>query len=164
MVRVKLNTNFGKGKKGTPREQAEPKCYKNSDGELVIPGPNMFAAIIDAGKFHKVGKNKVTTQKSSLVPAAMSLLEIVMLLRGGPWEVDSRSVVNPSTGGRMMCHRPRLDEWELDFTLEVDDEMFHTDFVRQLVDDAGKKIGLCDYRPSRKGPFGKFVVTGWKEI
>ncbi len=35
--------------------------------------------------------------------------------------------------------------------------------VRALVDDAGKKVGLGDYRPERKGPFGKFVVTKWEE-
>jgi hypothetical protein len=35
--------------------------------------------------------------------------------------------------------------------------------VREIVDAAGKRIGLGDFRPSCKGPFGKFVVTQWKE-
>lgn len=149
------------GKRGTPREQAEPKRYCDKDGNMVIPGPNVFAAIVEAGKFHKVGKTKITTAKSSLVAAGLTVDEIVLPLRGSAWEVDSRSVVNPATGGRMMCHRPRMDDWELDFTLDVDEEMFHPDLVRQLVDDAGKKVGLGDYRPARKGPFGRFVVTHW---
>ena len=80
------------------------------------------------------------------------------------FEVDSRSVVSPATGGRIMAHRPRLDEWSLSFTLEVDEDMFSAEFVRLVVDDAGRKIGLGDFRPDRKGPFGKFVVTGWKVI
>ena len=33
----------------------------------------------------------------------------------------------------------------------------------QLVDDAGQKIGLGDYRPARKGPFGRFSVVSWVE-
>ena len=61
-----------------------------------------------------------------------------------------------------MAHRPRLDEWRLEFTLDVDETMFAPDFVRLLVDDAGTKIGLGDFRPDRKGPFGKFAVTSWK--
>ena len=157
------------GDKGLPRAQAEPKLYKDKDGVIYIPGPNLFACLINAGKFHKVGKNKVTTQKSSLVPAGIAVNEIMLPLTNGNgggapvWEVDSRSVVIPSTGGRIMCHRPRVDAWGASFTLNVDTEMFSPAFVRKLMDDAGKRCGLGDYRPDRKGPFGKFCVTSWTE-
>lgn len=150
------------GKKGTPREQAEKKAYMDEKGMLYIPGPNIFSCLIQAGKFFKQGKVKVTTTKNSLVPAGMAVREIVCSLCTKEWEVDSRSVVIPATGGRIMAHRPRLDEWAVSFSLDVDDAMFTTEFVRQLVDDAGRKIGLGDFRPDRKGPFGKFVVVGWE--
>jgi hypothetical protein len=39
--------------------------------------------------------------------------------------------------------------------------MFSPALIRAVIDDAGKKIGLGDYRPSRKGPFGRFVVKTW---
>jgi hypothetical protein len=42
--------------------------------------------------------------------------------------------------------------------------MFAPDLVRAVVDDAGKKIGLGDYRPQRKGPFGRFVVRKWEIV
>ena len=151
------------GERGLPREQAEVKLYRDKDGQPVIPGTNFFASIIEAGKFHKAGKSKVTTQKSSLVPSAVSVETFEAALNGASWEVDSRPVVIPATKGRIMRHRPRFDEWTATFELEVDTEMFSVKFVRQLIDDAGKKIGLCDYRPSCKGPFGKFVVIEWKE-
>ncbi|MDL2268242.1 hypothetical protein LJC46_09735 [Desulfovibrio sp. OttesenSCG-928-G15] len=150
------------GTKGSPREQATPKCYADEKGNLFIPGPNIFSCLICAGKFHKVGKSKVTTQKSSLIPAGISILDIVSPLNTKEFEVDSRSVVIPATGGRIMCHRPRLDAWKTSFTLEVDDTMFTAEFVRLLVEDAGRKVGLGDFRPDRKGPFGKFVITGWR--
>jgi hypothetical protein len=155
------------GNKGTPREQAETKLYVDEHGVLHIPGTNVFRAIIDAGQFHKAGKSKITTQKSSIVPAAVALLELACPLKGAAgevpkWEVDSRSVVIPSTGGRIMCHRPRVDQWRLSFTLEVDTSMFTVPLVRQLLDDAGKRIGLGDFRPARKGPFGRFVVVRWE--
>jgi hypothetical protein len=154
------------GNKGTPREQAEKKLYLDERGILHIPGTNIFRAIIDAGVFHKAGRTKITTQKSSLVPAAVALVELTCPVRGPDgepkWEVDSRSVVIPSTGGRVMAHRPLLDHWSISFTLEVDTGMFAVPLVRQLVDDAGKRIGLGDFRPARKGPFGRFVVTKWE--
>jgi hypothetical protein len=156
------------GNKGTPREQAEKRLYVDESGVLHVPGTNIFRAIIDAGVFHKAGRAKITTQKSSLVPAAVALVELVCPIRvdgGEPkWEVDSRSVVIPSTGGRVMAHRPRLDRWAISFTLEIDTGMFSTSLVRQLVDDAGKRIGLGDFRPARKGPFGRFVVVKWESV
>jgi len=154
-------TNAPRDKNATPREQAEKLAYKDKEGGLYVPGPNIFACLIVAGKYHKLGKNKVTTMKSSLVPAALSLMEIECSLNTKEFEVDSRSVVIPATGGRIMKHRPRLDEWELEFTLELDTAMFSEKFTRQIVDDAGSKAGLGDFRPDRKGPFGKFKVVEW---
>ena len=155
--------------KGTPRERAEKKLYVDQQGIIHVPGVNVFRSIIDAGIYHKAGRTKITTQKSSLVPAAMSFVEMTCPIinpAGGmiAWEVDSRSVVIPSTGGRIMAHRPRFDRWRLVFTVEYDPTMFAPTLVRTLVDDAGRRVGLGDFRPARKGPFGKFVVTKWEEL
>lgn len=153
-----------RGDKGTPREQAERKRYCDEQGNLYLPGPNIFACIINAGRFHKVGKRQLTTAKESLIPAGLSVLDLVCPLKEAAWEVDSRSVVNPSTGGRVMCYRPRVDKWSTTFTLEIDEQVFSPNLVRAVIDDAGKKIGLGDFRPVRKGPFGKFVVTNWQVV
>lgn len=150
------------GKKGTPKEQAAPKVYSDSQGRPVVPGPNIFAAIVQAGTFIKAGKSKVTTAKSSIVPAGLSMVELECLLTPRDWEVDSRAVVIPSTGGRVMAHRPRFDAWKVSFTLDVDTTVFNEAVVRELVDFAGQRVGLGDFRPARKGPFGRFKVTSWK--
>jgi hypothetical protein len=151
-----------KAKDASPREQAAAKAYKDGDGNLYLPGTNIFACIVQAGIFHKVGKSKLTTQKTSLIPAGIQIMDLVCPLSSCAWEVDSRSVVIPSTGGRIMAHRPRVDEWECCFSLDVDNEMFSEKSVRLLIEDAGKKIGLGDFRPARKGPFGRFSIIGWK--
>jgi len=168
------------GDRGTPREQAEPKVYRDSKGSVVIPGTNFFSCLTEAGKYHKVGKKQVTTGRSSLIPAGMSVVEIESPLidpdahpsestdaRGWAtpeWEVDSRPIVNPATKGRRLCHRPRFDRWRVTFTLDLDAGMFDPKFVRQLVDDAGQRVGLGDFRPDRKGLFGKFKVVRWDVV
>jgi hypothetical protein len=149
--------------KGTPRQRAEERLYVDSNGLPVLPGTNLYRSIIDAGRFHKSGREKITTGRSSLVPAGIWIRDIEMPILGS-WEPDIRSVVNPSTGGRMICCRPRFDRWSVTATLAVDDKMFSTSIVRALVDDAGSKIGIGDFRPSRKGPFGRFKVTNWKVL
>lgn len=145
-----------------PREMAESKLYRDKDGNCYIPGSMIFACLIGAGTFHKTGNKKLTTQKDSLIPAGMAINELICPLQSSGWEVDSRAVVIPKTGGRIMAHRPRFDEWQCSFVLEVDEAMFNEKTVRLLADDAGKKVGLGDFRPSRKGPFGRFSVVGWE--
>jgi len=151
------------GDKGSPQEQARSKLYIGHDGKPMIPQPNLFRCFIDAGKFFKHGRNKVTTQKSSIIPACVEIegLEIPIQHKE-PWNVDTRAVRIPSTGGRILCHRPCFDDWKLRFTLKVDTDMISLKLMREIVDAAGKRVGLGDFRPDCKGPFGKFVVTRWK--
>lgn len=156
------------GDKGTPKEQAELKLYTDGNGDPMIPLPNLFRCIIDAGKFHKAGRSKVTTQKSSLIPACVEIESedgvTVALKSDEPWQVDTRPVRIPSTGGRILAHRPMFEEWSLSFEIGVDTEMMSAKVLRAIVDDAGKRIGLGDFRPDCKGMFGKFVVTQWEEV
>jgi len=152
-----------RGSRPLPREQCEAKLYRTPDGKAVLPSANLLRAIVDAGVFVKSGKSKLSTQRSSIIPAGVAIVETDLLIMPGKWEADSRAVVNPSTGGRMMCHRPRFDEWKVTCTLDADDSMFSEKLVRELVDLAGQRIGVGDFRPARKGPFGRFKVITWKK-
>jgi hypothetical protein len=152
------------GEKGTPMAQAQARLYLGHDGKPMIPQPNLFRCLIDAGQFFKAGKSKVTTQKSSLIPACAEIegLEIPIEHRE-PWTVDTRAVRIPSTGGRILCHRPCFHDWRLTFALNIDTDMITAKLIREIVDAAGKRVGLGDFRPACKGPFGKFVVVAWRE-
>jgi hypothetical protein len=152
------------GDKGTPREQAEQRLYAGHDGNPMIPQPNLFRCLIDAGKFFKAGKSKVTTQKSSLIPACVEIDGIELPIQHRePWQVDTRAVRIPTTGGRILCHRPSFNDWRITFTLRVDTELMGVKLVREILDAAGRRVGLGDFRPDCKGPFGKFVVVEWRE-
>lgn len=150
--------------RGTPQEQAEKKLYLGADGEtLMLPSPNLFACIIAGGEFHKAGKSKITTQKKSLIPACLSIEEVeIPLISEQGWTVDIRAVRIPSTGGRILAYRPIFHDWKLAFTLDLDTDFLSENLMRAIVDDAGKRVGLGDFRPACKGPFGRFVVTRWQ--
>lgn len=153
------------GDKGSPKEQAQQKLYLGLDGKtLVIPQPNLFRSIMDAGTFFKAGKSKVTTQKSSIIPAALAINEVEIPIKSKDgWTVDTRPVRIPSTGGRILCHRPMFHDWSLTFTMMLDTDMIGVKLLREIVDAAGKRIGLGDFRPACKGPYGRYVVTSWTE-
>lgn len=150
------------GGKGTPREQAEAKLYTGINGSLMIPQPNLFRCLVDAGAYFKAGRSKVTTQKSSLLPACVDIEGAeIALTHKEPWTVDTRAVRIPATGGRILCYRPSFHDWELSFVATLDLDMITAALFREIVDAAGKRIGLGDFRPACKGPFGKFAVTAW---
>jgi hypothetical protein len=151
-----------RGGSKTPRQEAEERLYIGHDGKPMIPQPNLFRCLIDGGKFFKNGKSKITTQKSSLIPSCVEVDGVEIPIRHKePWTVDTRAVRIPSTGGRILCHRPRFDDWELDFTVMLDTDEMSESFFRQIVDKSGRAIGLGDFRPDCKGPYGKFAVIRW---
>ena len=153
-----------RGEKTSPREQSESKLYLGRNEKPMIPQPNLFRCLIDAGKYFKAGRSKVTTQKSSLLPACLSIEELeIPIQHQEPWTVDTRAVRIPSTGGRILCHRPCFHDWKLTFSLRIDTEIISLKLVREIVDAAGKRIGLGDFRPDCKGPFGRFVVINWND-
>ncbi len=152
------------GDKGSPRAQASKKLYRdpNDDNIFVIPQPNIFRCIMDAGKFFKAGRSKVTTQKSSLIPGCLEMHDTYYpIVHEQPWEVDSRPVRIPATGGRILCHRPSFEDWGLDFSMTLDTTILALTMLRDIVDKAGTAIGLGDFRPDCKGPYGRFRVTLW---
>lgn len=151
--------------RGTPLAIAEGKLYIGISGNPTIPQPNLMRCLIDGGRFHKVGKSQLTTSKSSMLFSCVDIegAEIEIEHRQ-PWKVDTRAVRIPSTGGRILAHRPMFDDWRLSFEVVLDETILGPKLFRQVVDDAGKRIGLGDFRPATKGPYGRFGVTSWAVV
>lgn len=150
--------------RGTPLEQAQSKLYIGLDGGFIIPQPNLMRCLIDGGRFHKVGKTQLTTAKSSQLYACVDIHgSEIKIIHKQPWKVDTRAVRIPATGGRILAHRPMFDDWGLAFIVELDTSIVSSKLFRAVVDDAGKRVGLGDFRPATKGPYGKFVVNVWAE-
>jgi hypothetical protein len=152
------------GDRGTPHEIATSKLYVGQDGAPMIPQPNIFRCIIDAGTYFKAGKKQITTIKTSLIPACLAIdASEIPIAHAESWTIDIRAVRIPSTGGRITSYRPCFHDWRLTFDLELDETVIGQKLLREIVDMAGKRIGLGDFRPACKGPFGKFVVIEWHE-
>ena len=148
-----------------PRDAAEKCAYRNSKGELYFPGAAIARLLREAGGAHKQRGSRKSLK--FVVPAAVLVLEDQIILRDSEgnaltdFEVDSRAVVIPSTKGRVMRHRPRLNKWHAEFALEIDDDTLEPSLFHQLLVEGGSKLGLLDYRPEKGGPFGKFAVVSW---
>lgn len=153
-------------KQRDPREEAKKVAYIASDGTFYF---NAFAIPNSMG--NAGGSHKSTGTRKSLryvVPSAVRMdTDTVTILNGkGPakdFEVDARPVTIPATKGRVMRYRPRFEQWGAKFILHVDDELLSPEMANQLLSEAGQSIGIGDFRPEKRGPFGRFIVTEWKE-
>ena len=151
------------GGQAEPLEIAEGKLYVDDAGVVGIPQPNLLRCIMEGGRFHKIGKKQVTTLKESLVPACVEIHDVFIPLETvSGWKVDTRPVRIPSTGGRILTHRPMFDDWALSFTVMLDHGLMSDRLFREIVDDAGNRVGLGDFRPGTRGPYGRFSVTRWE--
>ena len=154
-----------RGDRGTEREICESKLYLDKDGKPCIPQPNLLSCIVDGGIWHKIGRKQVTTKSSSLVYACCDVVGLTIPIEHeAPWSVDARPVVIPATKGRILCYRPRFDDWKLTFEIELLTDIIGVKLMRDIIDDSGMKSGLGDFRPNHKGPFGRFKVVHWHEV
>ncbi|WP_257306266.1 hypothetical protein [Geothrix campi] len=58
--------------------------------------------------------------------------------------------------------RPRFDQWAIEGTVTVLDDMITEDALQTILNFAGRYAGLCDWRPSspdKPGRFGTFTAT-----
>lgn len=157
------NRAASNGERKTPKEEAESFLYLNDDGKPSVPNPNLLRCIMDGGSFFKSGRSKITTQKSSLVPACAMIEEIMVPIESKDgWSIDTRPVRIPATGGRILRHRPLFNDWRLTFNLQLDETIISEKLMRDIVDAAGQRIGLGAFRPACKGIYGRFKVVEWK--
>lgn len=127
--------------------------YIDGDGPY-LPSPNLDAAFVEAAKMQKLGRH--------CKRALMVMENRIYLKYSGPktaeelWAdkrfVDSRSV--RVSMAKLMRYRPVFDSWEASCTLMVNTEQISMNEVKQIILNAGRLVGVGDYRPR----FGRFAV------
>lgn len=144
------------------KEDFEKKKYLNDEGLLFTPDTHLKGALIESGKKAKVkGQGKATYSKIIGYAVLVSPSQIVHQSQ----DVEPYTVlaVNPNTKGRNALTRPMLKEWELSFQIEYDSEEIPAEVLKECLDNAGRRVGIGDWRPQKKGTFGRFMVTKFEE-
>jgi hypothetical protein len=150
-------------------EVASGKLYKDEEGHIGIPMQNLYSVLVEAGRnvSFKAKKN-ISTKDSTLVPIFLTFHgEFFPFTNNPKWVPDLRRGINPGSVGvkvPVAVIRPKFNEWELVCVIDVDHKEISLESVRQLFEWGGKAVGLCDFRPTCRGPFGRFEVKEWKEV
>jgi len=149
-----------------PLAEATKAAYIAGDGTFYFSAFSIPNCMANAGANHKMRGSRKTLR--FIVPSAVRIqAETITILNGdGPakrFEVDSRPVTIPATKGRIMRYRPRFDVWGAKFTLLLDENALSIEDAHKLLEEAGQYIGIGDFRPEKRGPFGCFRVVHFKE-
>ena len=156
----------GKSKKRTGalvESDIHDKLYYDERGKVQLPSVYIKNSLTEAAKQFKIqGKNKATYSKivGSTVDIAPFYIELEYPEN---YEVFRISAVNPMTKGRMMVSRPKFNKWSASFSIILNDPQVDSNVVNEILEHAGKYVGLGDWRPEKKGMFGKFMITSWKK-
>lgn len=142
----------------TPEEDATMRLYQNNDGPF-IPSEWLRQSMIGAASRHKIGRRAATTD----VAASIYLNPFEITLTGS-WHVDARAIVIPATKGRLLRYRPMFDEWSAEFNLQLDTDLVSERLIKDILIDSGRLVGIGDFRPARKGPYGRFSIVSWEKV
>ena len=138
----------------------EDTLYKFPKGKVYQPAECIRQALIEAGKAFKKGKSNLSKTFASFITITPEAIEH----KNQKWTTDRRAVVIPSTKGRVMRNRAKFDEWSLEFEIIVlDSDEISESVLHDALEHAGHYIGIGDYRPQKKGMYGRFIITSIKE-
>ncbi len=147
-----------KGSKAKKSDDLESYVYRNQQGELCIPGEYLRMAIINAARFRQdprsPRKSAIDLFKAAIVP-----LELFCSLGTPDWSyIDQRRVMVQRNA--ITRSRPAMDTgWKIECLIQcLLPEYIPSDMLNDVVQNAGRLIGLGDFRPT----YGRFQVTGFQ--
>lgn len=133
--------------------------YYDDVNGVHVPGANFKSCLVEAAKLNKLG----TEFKRSL----LVIDECIPLQYDGPKTPetlanDPRFVLAKSVKvgtARLMRHRPRFPAgWSFVASIEYDESRIDPSELQTVLANAGRYIGLGDWRPATGGTYGRFTV------
>lgn len=145
-------------------EEAKQKLYMVDD-KPVLPVENIMACLIEAGRFVKYeGKKQISTRTDTVLPSFLIFEDPYFEIKSeAGWSVDFRAGKNAAGQVVALC-RPRFDDWKITLSIQIDTNEIGESKIKELFEIAGKRIGLCEFRPARKGIYGQFLVQCWQVV
>lgn len=163
-----LKTGSKPGERIPPPEvEAEAKVYRDEHGNYAFPSDAVRHCIVKAADIYRVGRKSLEQYIAHIIVVP----QMIPILDPDTWQpvigyaLDQRRVVRQRQG--VICTRPRFDRWAMEFTVLADPSIIPMPKATKSIDellvallvDAGRRMGLGDYRPARNGPFGRFKVV-----
>lgn len=141
-------------------KQAEEKCYRNDDGELVIPANAVKAVMRLASS--DLGKKMEAKKNRQLIASGVFFEEENFSLGrknhdGLILDLVTRKGIGDKVT-RVITYRPIVKKWKISGKMFLMD--IQLQFARQCLDLGGLRYGLLGHRPE----FGRYNVNKFEAV
>jgi hypothetical protein len=157
---VEAKAKSSKGSAAKKTDDVESYVYRNGKDELCIPGEYLRQAIIAAAKFRQDPRSPRKSAQD-LVKAAVVSLTPLASLGVKKWDYEHRCRVQVQRNGITRVRPAISTGWSASFVLLVNlPEYVPLDMLHGLINDAGRLIGIADFRPT----YGRFQIVRFQAL
>jgi hypothetical protein len=139
-------------------------CKALSGTKLILPAHVLDSCVREGSRKIKLGKQAsagaIVEGDGAFYPVGVSDLNKIFADEQSHYRV----AVKVGTA-KVIRNRPRFKAgWSAEFSVLIDDSVIEIEQILQALENAGKLVGIGDWRPGapRGGSFGRFVVEACK--
>lgn len=144
-------------------KRAEFACYRHENGKCFIPADQLRGAFINAGSYVKAKVGGRSKSMKVIVAAMFTVLPEQIFVPDYD-TIDKRSAVNKHVKARIIKIRPKWNNWEINFILQVGENSITIETIKSIIEYAGNYVGIGSFRPTNNGMFGRFELVDIKEV
>lgn len=157
---VEAKAKSAKGSAAKKSDNIESYVYRDDDNRLCIPGEYLRQSIVGAAKY-KQDPRSPRKSAMDLVKAAVVTLTPLASLGVTEWDYEHKCRVQIQRNGITRVRPAFKSGWSAKFIFMVNlPEYVSPQLLNQLLTDAGRLIGVGDFRPT----YGRFQVVKFEVL
>jgi hypothetical protein len=151
------------------KEDLERALFHSFSDEkgFFMPADHIRGSLIGGGKMVKSKVGNARKNMSNVVAGMFFVFpDKIRCLNKDEMIIDKRSAVNHNCKppARVISIRPKWERWSASFQIHVDNDTLTNETVHQILENAGKFIGIGSFRPEHFGWFGRFEIEKFEQI
>jgi hypothetical protein len=157
---VEAKGRAAKGSKAKRTDDLASYVYRTDDNRIALPGEYCRGAIVHAAKFRQDPRSP---RKSAMDLYKAGVISLTPLADLGvdAWDYEHRARVQVQRNGVTRCRPAMRAGWSAEFDLLVTlPEYIPPDALQDVLTNAGRLIGVGDYRPT----YGRFAVQRFEAL
>ena len=153
----------------TLEQIAEGNLHKDNEGNPLLPLSGVMQAFAKAaGSFSKKkGRGSMRALAAGAFRIQHEYAQLFCPQTGdvAKWHVDFRRGVNANAGAgtAVALVRPKFESWKASFDVAIDLDLIDESLAVEILNYAGRTVGLGAWRFEKLGPCGGFFVSSIKK-
>lgn len=157
---VETKSRAAKGSKAKKSDDLESYVYRDEAGDLAVPGEYLRQSIINAAKFRQDPRSPRKSAMDLFKAGVVSLTPLASL-GAAAWDYEDKRRVMIQRNGITRVRPAMKAGWSINVQLMVNlPEYIPPDALQDVIVNAGRLIGLADFRPT----YGRFAIQKFEIV